>query len=203
MTPRPATCRVLILALIFLTALAAGADADLLITPYVGPVFGGNTTLYDLDVGAATSKHWIFGGSVAWLSDQILGVEGDVATVPGFFENSSGVGLVLSSRVTTLTGNVIAALPLSVTKESLRPYVIGGLGLLRASAEDRISLNESSSNWWGLQLGGGAVGLISNRAGVRFDLRHARTLSRDMTLRGERTSKLSFWRLTVGVTLRY
>jgi opacity protein-like surface antigen len=122
--------------------------------------------------------------------------------VPGFFQNDTGVELVLSSRVTTLSGNVLAALPLSVTRESLRPYITGGLGLLRATAEDRINLNESN-NLLALQLGGGAIGLVSNRAGVRFDLRHMRALSRDLTLRGERTSKLSFWRFTVGVTLRY
>jgi hypothetical protein len=68
---------------------------------------------------------------------------------------------------------------------------------------DLINLNESGDDWLGLQLGAGAIGLITNRAGVRFDLRHARALSRGTTLRGEQTSKLSFWRATVGVTLRY
>jgi opacity protein-like surface antigen len=121
---------------------------------------------------------------------------------PGFFQNSSGAGLVVSSRVTTLTGNVIAAFPLSVTRESLRPYVTGGLGLMRASAEDLIGLNEDGS-WVGLQLGAGAIGFINDRTGIRFDLRNSRSLSRDTTLLGERKSKLSFWRATVGVTLRY
>ena len=198
-----ASYRSLLLTVVVFAAGAVDAGADFLITPFVGSTFAGRTTLYDLDFGAATSKHWTFGASAAWLSDQILGVEADFATVPGFFQNDTGVELVLSSRVTTLSGNVLVALPLSVTRESLRPYVTAGLGLLRATAEDRISLNESTNNWFGLQLGAGAIGLISNRAGVRFDLRHARALSRDLTLRGERTSKLSFWRATVGVTLRY
>jgi outer membrane protein with beta-barrel domain len=190
------------LALAFVAVAAANARADFLITPFLGSAFAGSTTLYDLDVGAANSQHWTFGASVGWLSDQIFGVEADFAMIPGFFENDSGVQLVTSSRVTTLSGNVMAALPLSVTRESLRPYVIGGLGLLRATAEDQLNLNESS-NLTALQLGGGVVGLVTNRAGVRFDLRHARALSRDITLRGEQTSKLSFWRFTVGVTLKY
>jgi hypothetical protein len=202
LTRLPVRSRVLLLAALFLFCHGIEARADFLITPYVGTVFGGSTTLLDLDVGAASSKHWTFGGSAAWLSDRILGVEVDFSMVPGFFQNSGGTGLVIGSRVTTLTGNVIATLPLSVTRESLRPYVVGGLGLLHASAEDLISLNESG-DWPGLQLGAGAIGLISNRAGVRFDLRHSRALSRDTTLRGERTSKLSFWRATFGVTLRY
>lgn len=209
MTRLPARGRRLLLAALFLTCHSVEARADFLITPYVGTVFGGSTTLLDLDVGAASAKHWTFGGNAAWLSDRILGVEADFSIVPGFFQNSTE--LVIGSRVTTLTGSVIAALPLSVTRESLRPYAVGGLGLLHATTEDPLGLNESCSvsdqratcNWLGLQLGAGAIGLITNRAGVRFDLRHFRALSRDTTLRGERTSKLSFWRATFGVTLRY
>lgn len=196
------TRRIGALTMTLLCACAAETRADVLFTPFVGTVFGGRTTLLDLDIGAVEAKHWTFGGSAAWLSDRILGVEADFAMVPGFFESEDGTGLVLDSRVTTLSGNVIAALPLSVTRESLRPYVTGGLGLMHAGTEDLIGLNESS-NWLALQVGGGAIGLITDRAGVRFDLRHARALSRDTTLRGELTSKLSFWRATFGVVLRY
>jgi hypothetical protein len=198
----PARGRILVLAVLFLCCQVAEARADFFITPFLGSEFAGSTTLLDLDTGAASSKHWTFGGSAAWLSDRILGVEADFSVVPGFFQNSSGTGLVIGSRVTTLTGSVIVALPLSVTHESLRPYAVGGLGLLHATSEDILSLNESG-DWLGLQIGAGAIGLITNRAGLRFDLRHLRALSRDTTLRGEQTSKLSFWRATVGVTLRY
>ena len=198
----PPRGRILVLAILFLCCQVAEARADFFITPFLGSEFAGSTTLLDLDTGAASSKHWTFGGSAAWLSDRILGVEADFSIVPGFFQNSSGTGLVIGSRVTTLTGSVIVALPLSVTRESLRPYAVGGLGLLHATSEDILSLNESG-DWLGLQIGAGAIGLITNRAGVRFDLRHLRALSRDTTLRGEQTSKLSFWRATVGVTLRY
>ena len=198
----PARGRILVLAVLFFCCQVAEARADFFITPFLGSEFAGSTTLLDLDTGAASSKHWTFGGSAAWLSDGILGVEADFSIVPGFFQNSSGTGLVIGSRVTTLTGSVIVALPLSVTRESLRPYAVGGLGLLHATSEDILSLNESG-DWLGLQIGAGAIGLITNRAGVRFDLRHLRALSRDTTLRGEQTSKLSFWRATVGVTLRY
>ena len=81
---------------------------------------------------------------------------------------------------------------LTVTSEGMGPR----------TADDFIGLNESG-DWLGLQVGAGAIGLISERAGVRFDLRHFRALSRDTTLRGERASKLSFWRASVGFTLRY
>jgi len=201
LTRSAAFVRILLFSLFLSCVPSATANADFLFTPFLGSTFGGDTTLLDLD-GATSAKHWTFGGSAAWLSDQIFGVEADFAMTPGFFENATGTGLVVSSRVTTLTGNVIAALPLSVTRESLRPYVTGGLGLLRASAEDLIGLNEGG-NWVGLQFGAGAIGFINDRTGVRFDLRSSRSLSRDATLLGERKSKLSFWRVTVGVTVRY
>ena len=202
MSSSPVHGRVLLLSVLLFCASSVNAGADFLFTPFVGTTFGGNTTLLDLDVGAASAKHWTFGGSAAWLSDQILGVEADFAMTPGFFQNSSGTGLVVSSRVTTFTGNVLAAFPLSVTRESLRPYVTGGLGLMRASSEDLIGLTETG-NWVALQIGAGAIGFINDRTGVRFDLRNSRALSRDTTLLGERKSKLSFWRATVGVTVRY
>lgn len=181
---------------------AADARADFLVTPFFGPVFGGNTTLLDLDIDAATSQHWVFGASAGWLSDHIIGLEMDFATVPGFFENSEGSGLVTGSRVTTLSGNVLGTLPLSITHESLRPYVTGGFGLMHASIEDLIGLTESN-NLLSFQVGGGAIGFITDRAGVRFEVRYSQALERDFDLRGERGSKLSFWRATIGVTLRY
>jgi hypothetical protein len=202
LTPSTAFRRVFLLTAFFLCTGRVDAHADFLITPFIGSAFAGSTTLLDLDTGAASAKHWTFGGGAAWLSDQVLGVEAEFAMVPGFFENSSGTGLITGSRVTTLTGNVLAALPLSVTRESLRPYVTGGLGLIHATADDLIGLNESG-DWLGLQVGAGAIGLISERTGVRFDLRHTRALSRDATLRGDRASKLSFWRAAVGFALRY
>ena len=213
MTLVPVRGRIPLLAVAFFCIQVAEARADFFITPFLGSEFAGNTTLLDLE-SAASLKHWTYGGSAAWLSDQIFGVEADFSMVPRFFQNSGVTPLVTESRVTTLTGSVLAALPLSVTRESLRPYVVGGLGLIRGTAEDTLKLNESCidgqtpgvtcpGNWLGVQLGAGAIGLITNRAGVRFDLRHFRTLSRDVTLLGERTSKLSFWRATVGVSLRY
>jgi hypothetical protein len=208
----PARGRIRLFAVLLFFVHVAEARADFLITPFLGSEFAASTTLLDLDT-AASSKHWMFGASAAWLSDRVLGVEADFAIVPGFLQNSNG-NLVTGSRVTTLTGSVIAALPLSVTRESLRPYVVGGLGLMHATAEDTLQLNESCNpgqtagyacpgDWLGFQLGAGAIGLITDRAGVRFDLRHMRALSRDTTLRGERTSRLSFWSVTFGVTLRY
>jgi hypothetical protein len=199
---RLARFHISVLAALFLSAPAAEAHADWLITPFVGTTFGAETTMIDPG-GGASVKHWIFGGSGTFLSDQIFGVEADFAWVPGFFEGEDAQDLVRASRVTTLFGNIIAAVPLAVSRESLRPYIVGGLGLVHLSRNDPVPL-DTGGNSLGLQLGGGAVGLITERTGVRFDLRQIRTVGHVRNeLTGVPGTRLSFWRATVGVTFRY
>jgi Outer membrane protein beta-barrel domain len=180
----------------------AEARADWLVTPFLGTTFGAETTL--LDFGGGTEvKHWAFGASGALLTDQVFGLEADLSWVPGFFEGKDPQDLVSGSRLTTMFGNVIAAVPLAVSRESLRPYLVGGLGLLHVKPNDIVDLSEGR-NSLGLQLGGGALGLITERTGVRFDLRQTRTLGRapnDLT--GVSGTKVSFWRATIGVIFRY
>jgi hypothetical protein len=124
-----------VLALGGLLAFSTTASADWLIIPHLGAVFGGSTTIVDQDQGAGSNKLTL-GGSFAWLSDGIIGIEADVGHTPHFFETSSDDALVLDSTVTTVTGSVLATLPLSVTRESLRPYLVGGVGLMHASSDD-------------------------------------------------------------------
>jgi hypothetical protein len=180
------------------------ASADWLITPFVGMAFAGETSFLLLGRGAGESK-LTFGGSVVLLSDSLLGLEADVAHSPGFFKKDDDpLGLVTASRVTTLGGNLIVAAPLTVTRESLRPYLVGGLGVMQARADDIISLEPVDKDLLALTIGGGAIGLLSERTGVRFDLRHLKAITgEDGPFAAEGTSRLSFWRASVGVILRY
>ena len=185
-----------------LCALPADARADWLVTPFLGTTFGAETTLLDFG-GGTRVKHWTFGASGAILTDQIFGLEADLAWAPGFFEGEDPQDLVSGSRLTTLFGNVVAAVPLAVSRESLRPYLVGGLGLVHINPNDVVDLAEGR-NSLGLQMGGGALGLITDRTGVRFDLRQIRTMGRARNdLTGVAGTKVSFWRATVGVILRY
>jgi hypothetical protein len=185
-----------------LLALTADARADWLLTPFIGTTFGAETTL--LDFGGGTKvRHWTFGASGALLTDQVFGLEADLSFVPGFFEGDDPHDLVSQSRITTLFGNVVAAVPLAVSRESLRPYVVGGLGLVHINPNDLVELS-AGRNLLGLQLGGGAIGLVTDRTGVRFDLRQIRTLGHARNdLTGVSGTKVSFWRATVGVIFRY
>jgi opacity protein-like surface antigen len=197
--------RAALLVTLCLAGSVADADADWLFTPFVGTTFGGETVFLDFE-DAVSEKHWIYGGSVSRISDGVFGIEGEFTWVPGMFAGEGSLNLVRSNWVSGLFGNVIAAMPLAVTRDSLRPYLVGGLGLVHIRREDsaELGLDEDTTNSLGLQVGGGALGMVSARTGLRFDMRHIRTLSRGANqLTGERASKLSFWRATVGVTFRY
>jgi hypothetical protein len=188
--------------LLVLIAAPANASADWMFTPFVGSSFGTQTSFILLETGANAAQ-LIFGGSAALLSRGIFGVEGDFSYAPRFFERDNRAGNITGSNVTTLSGSVILAVPLSVTRESLRPYVVGGFGMMHAAASDALNLVDISDNMAATNFGGGAIGLISPRTGFRFEIRHFRSLGNSSNeLTGESSARLSFWRATVGVVIR-
>jgi hypothetical protein len=178
------------------------AGADWLITPFLGGSFAPETTFLVFEEGAG--RKLTLGASVALLSDGLLGIEADVGHTPSFFQGDDPLGLVLTSRVTTITGNIIVAVPLSVTRESLRPYVVGGLGLLQAKSRNAGGLFPIDQNLLGVDFGAGAIGLVSDRTGLRFDIRHVKAASgADGPFARPGVSRLSFWRGTIGAVIRY
>ena len=98
---------------------------------------------------------------------------------------------------------MIVAVPRWITQESLRPYLVAGVGLLHAHLEDRGKVFNTTSNLLGLDVGGGVIGLVSPRAGARFELRHVKNISKDDTAVTFGSTRLSFWRLSAGLVLRY
>ncbi len=193
------------LVLLLLALTPRAASADWLITPFIGTAFSGETTLQVLGSGEVAKKT-AFGVSATLLSDRVLGIEAGFGHVPGFFSRKDPLGLleIKSSRVTTLDGSVIVAAPLALTRESLRPYLIGGLGLMQARSDDPISVFPIDRDLLAVNFGGGAIGFLSPRSGVRFEVRHFKAASgADGPLAREGLSRLSFWRISVGLTLRY
>ena len=178
------------------------AAADWLITPFVGSAFGGETNYIDLEQGAGKTKLTL-GGSVALLGSGILGLEADFGYAPHFFERDTRAVLVTHSNVTTLSGNLIAAVPVAVTRESLRPYVSAGVGAMHVKIEDVLAVFPVSSTLTALNMGGGAIGLLTPRTGLRFDVRQFRSITGDQVTGRLDTARLRFWRATVGVTFRY
>ena len=176
------------------------AHADFFITPFAGIKFAGDASIVQLDFGASNTK-FTLGGMVGVLGDGVFGVEADVAYVPRFFERSAGT-LVRRSHVLTVMGNVMVAVPRSVTGYSLRPFVSGGAGLMQVNIDDVIDVLPVDSNLFGINVGGGAMGPLTNLVDVRLELRWFKSVTTGNETPLLPRSALSFWRAAVGLTIR-
>jgi hypothetical protein len=179
------------------------ARADYLFMPFIGGAFARQTIFFTGIEAGEGSTQVIFGGSASWLSSGILGFEGEFAYAPHFFERDDPLDIILGSNVVTAMGNVIVAVPLSVSEYSLRPYVVGGLGLMHSGISYLGAVDAVNDNSMAFNVGAGAIGFLSPRTGVRFELRHFRTFEREPGIvPAEVLPRLSFWRATVGVVIR-
>jgi hypothetical protein len=93
-------------------ATARTASAEWQIKPFFGVTYGGSTTFFDPDhaVGHANVSLGVSG----MLLGDVFGIEGDFGHQPGFFERReqpSAPVLVTNSSTSTLTGNIVVALP--------------------------------------------------------------------------------------------
>jgi hypothetical protein len=201
-----APSRILILCALLL-AVPRPAAAEWQFAPFFGWTFKGHTSITDLEF-ATDDTHRSFGIAVTWLGRGPVGFEGYAVYVPGFFNDSKlhdDDDIVTSSRSYALMGNLVVTTPRSWNEYGLRPYVSGGFGLLRAEQTDVLGALPVSKSLPGANIGGGAVGFLSNRTGLRFDLRFFTTLrttedTEGVTF-GARTH-LRYWTASVGLVLR-
>jgi opacity protein-like surface antigen len=182
-----------------LVALAPGtARADWLFTPNVGGGFGGD---------ASGREHLSWGASIGWMGAGVFGWEADLAYTPEFFEgDDDDLDFIENSNVTSFMFNALIGVPVGgQTGPGFRPYVVGGIGLLQSNIEDADQLFEINNNDFGLNLGVGAMGFVSDHVGIRGDVRYYRALTDpdpdnefDIDL-----GSFDFWRATGGVTFRW
>jgi hypothetical protein len=182
-------------------AAARTASAEWFITPFIGVKFAGDTNFIDLEQGASNTKLTL-GAAAGFVGDGLLGVEGELGYSPRFFERSSG-SLVARSNVLTLMGNVIITAPRALTGYSLRPFVSGGGGLIHVGIHDVADVLSVDTNLFGINVGGGAVGVLTTRTSVRFDLRYFKSVSAEEEASpGIGPTRISFWRASVGLAIR-
>ena len=156
---------VLLLALTFPHA----AAAEWHFTPTIGTTFLANTSLLDPDHG--TSKvHPDFGGTVTLVGGGILGTEGLIVWTPGFFKGDKV--LVSKSHSLAIMGNLLLTTPRKWTEYNLRPFVSGGFGMLGVSRTEVHNVFPDAPKIAAFNIGGGAIGFLSKRTGLRFDLRY-------------------------------
>ena len=151
------------------------AAAEWHFAPMLGTTFFIKTSVVDLD--AATDQiHRNLGGSITLLGSGIFGAEGLIVWTPGFFTGDKG--LVKNSRVISVMGNVLMTTPRRWTEYSLRPFLSGGFGLVHVLNTDVAKVFPFDSNLPAFNIGGGAIGFLSKRTGLRFDLRYYSNLAR-------------------------
>ena len=178
--------------------------AEWQVRPFIGYTFGAGTTFVDPE-SAVDVKNVSFGGSGGWLGE-IFGFEADFGRSPGFFQLENPVeDLVINSAVTTLTGNVVIALPRRLAGYGLRPYFSGGFGLMHVDVVGRFELIVTNRTLPMLSLGGGVTGFFNERIGLSWDIRRMNTLRGEGETAGNSVGReqLSFWRAAMGVALRY
>lgn len=197
--------RVSLLALTLLLFSAAPTSAESQLRPFLGVTFGGGTTLVDL-ADAAGSPNVVFG--VNWrLLGNVIGIDVDFGHAPGFFESGDQT-LVQRSSATTLTGNVVIAPPRRSTEYTLGPYVVVGAGLMHARIDEFFDALSVASTLPALDVGGGVNGFLSDRIGLSWEGRYFWSVG-GKELRGQSidpldpSERLSFWRASMAVVIRY
>ncbi len=187
--------KLIVLGAVCAVLVPARAHGEWFATPFIGAAFAG---------GVPEAPKIDYGGALGWMGS-VAGFEVDISHRPDFFEVADVPDFLLSeSSVTTVMFNGLLRVP--VGGERLRPYAAGGVGLLRTRiGSDEDFVRGSSSNF-GFNVGGGVIGHLSDRLGLRGDIRYFRDLQE---LDGESEFfspgdvKLDFWRATVGVVFRF
>ena len=185
-------------------------SAEWQITPLVGFTFKGATSLFELE-DAARLTHWSFGGAATLLGRGPLGAETLLVYTPGFFSRSEpvfgvlpGFARVKSSRSYALMGNAVLTAPRSWNEYGLRPFVSGGVGLLHATMIDEGNVSTFKRDMAAYNIGGGAVGFVTDRTGLRFDLRYFRNLRNEEDLLSTSgTRELHYWTAAIGIVFKH
>jgi opacity protein-like surface antigen len=172
---------------------SAPASAQGFISPFIGFNYGG-------DSGCPTAtncedKHSNFGVSGGKLG-AIGGGEFEFGYAKNFFGDAPGV----DTSVLTLMGNVIVGPKFGF----IRPFVLGGVGLIKSHVELTTGSLLDSSNNFGWDIGGGVMIMFGDHVGVRGDVRRFQSFQ-NQTILGFSLAdeKLSFNRATAGLVLGF
>jgi opacity protein-like surface antigen len=193
-----------LLALTLTLAVSPPAHAEWFVTPFVGGQFGG-AARDPLFPGAMSAlEPWTVGASGGWTGGGWFGFEADFGLAPKFFDDDGG--FVTETSVLTLMGNARFAVPLGGMGGSVRPFVSGGVGIVRPNVAEAGGLAAVSGNKFGWNVGGGATGFFNDHAGLSGEVRYFRTMAGDDEPPNAFDidfDAFDFWRASVGVTFKW
>ncbi len=171
------------------------ARAQSYFVPFFGFDFGGDAGNCPSLLNDCSVKRTAYGFGVGHLTGGVIGFELDFSYAPDFFGQSPSFG---SNSVLTLMPNLVIAIPAG----PVRPYLTGGLGLMRTNVHDLPSLISLSNSTLGYDLGGGVMIFLPSHVGIRVDYRNIRSVS-DLSIAGITltNTKLNFSRIAFGLVL--
>lgn len=182
------------LAALFFFGVSSAVSAQSFISPFIGYNFGGDSGCPEIsNCENKTRNLGIAFGSIG----NVVGAEAEFSFIDNFFGETPGT----SSHVVTFMGNVMLAPKFGV----IQPYGVIGLGLIKSHAEiSATGLLESDNNHFGWDIGGGIIGYLGERVGLRGDIRYFHAFQ-DLEILGLPLgdTKLDFGRASVGVLFRF
>ena len=193
--------RVIAITLVAITLAPVPARADVLLIPFFGVNFGGDS---DTEISEAfDSSQYNWGASITFMGGGIFGFEGDFGFSPDFYGKTDVGG----SNVLTATGNLIVGIPFGGQQGfGIRPYGLVGAGLLQSKSDfgtGAPEIDEDNLTW---SAGGGVLLFFGTRAGMRFDVRYFQTFD-DLEILGvpiaQSPGKIDFTRASLGFVLRF
>jgi opacity protein-like surface antigen len=180
---------------LLLTLTSAPARADGMIVPFIGYNFGGDSSSSCVSLTDCKEKRTNFGVSLTSMGP-VFGLEEDISYAKNFFGDTPGTANSVFSLMTNLL--------LGVGVGPVRPYVLGGIGLIRPHVSSLTGsftgLTETGKNSLGYDIGGGVTGMFGSHLGIRGDLRHFHTM-KDVDLFVFKGQRLDFWRASAGLAL--
>jgi hypothetical protein len=190
---------VLIAVVALLLGLPSASSAQGYFVPNFGFDVGGSAGNCPSLLSDCQEKRLSYGATFGRLAGGIFGIEGDVGYAPDFFGQSASFG---TNGVLTAMGNLVIAVPAG----PVRPFVAGGIGLIRTRLDVLITptSEDVSANNFGYNFGGGVMVLLPAHLGFRGDLRYYRSASEISILGinlGLSQTTINFTRVTIGLVI--
>lgn len=185
--------------LFVLTSLPARAAG--LIVPFVGYNFGGDSSGNCVSLTNCKEKRTNFGVSLVSMGP-VFGLEEDISYAKNFFGDTPGTGNSVFSLMTNLL--------MGAGGGPVRPYVLGGIGLIRPHVSSLTGsltgalpgVGTTGKNALGYDIGGGVTGMFGSHIGIRGDVRRFHTFQ-DLNLLVVKGQRLDFWRASAGLALGF
>jgi opacity protein-like surface antigen len=178
-------------------AVPAAARAQGYFVPNIGYDFGGSAGDCPSLFTDCGGKRVSYGVTFGALVGGIIGFEEDIAYAPDFFGSGPSFG---TNNVLTAMTNLVIAIPAG----PVRPYVTGGVGLVRTRLDVLATppVPSVSDNAFGYDFGGGVMIFLPHHCGIRGELRYLRSIN-DISFSGFSFSStnLNFARATIGFVL--